>query len=83
MVFMKRGQGRRGGGWDHDVHRELTVAGLQGIPMPVDEMPDWYRMFDYLTDGNLMTDTAAELSLASGIRRKRPDGRAVHSMEQA
>jgi hypothetical protein len=41
-------------------------------------MQDWYRMFDYLTDGDLMTDTAAELSLASGIRRKRPDGWAVH-----
>jgi hypothetical protein len=24
-------------------------------------MPDWYRMFDYLTGGDLMTDTAAEL----------------------
>ncbi len=46
--------------------------------MPVDAMQDWYRMFDYLTDGDLMTDTAAELSLASGIRRKRPDGWAVH-----
>jgi hypothetical protein len=65
-----------GVGWD--VHRELTVAGLQGIPVPVDAMTDWYRMFDYLTDGNLMTDTAAELALASGIRRKRPDGWAVH-----
>jgi ribonuclease HI len=65
-----------GGGWD--VHRELTVAGLQGIPVPEDAMQDWYRMFDYLTDGDLMTDTAAELSLASGIRRKRPDGWAVH-----
>jgi hypothetical protein len=41
-------------------------------------MQDWYRMFDYLTDSDLMTDTAAELSLASGIRRKRPDGLAVH-----
>ena len=61
-----------GGGWD--VHRELTVAGLKGIPVPVDAMTDWYRMFDYLTDGDLMTNTAAELSLASGIRRKRPDG---------
>ncbi len=65
-----------GGGWD--VHRELTVAGLQGIPVPVDAMQDWYRMFDYLTDGDPMTDTAAELSLASSIRRKRPDGWAVH-----
>jgi ribonuclease HI len=65
-----------GEGWD--VHRELTVAGLQGIPVPVDAMTDWYRMFDYLTDGDLMTDTAVELSLASGIRRKRPDGWAVH-----
>jgi ribonuclease HI len=65
-----------GGGWD--VHRELTVAGLQGIPVPADAMQDWYRMFDYLTDGDLMTDTAAELSLASGIRRTRPDGWAVH-----
>ena len=65
-----------GGGWD--VHRELTVAGLQGIPVPADAMTDWYRMFDDLTDADLMTDTAADLSLASGIRRKRPDGWAVH-----
>jgi hypothetical protein len=35
-------------------------------------------MFDYLTDGDLMTDTVAELSFASVIRRKRPDGWAVH-----
>ena len=41
-----------GGGWD--VHRELTVAGLQGIPVPVDAMQDWYRMFDYLTGGDLI-----------------------------
>ncbi len=64
-----------GGGWD--VHRELTVAGLQGIHVLVDAMQDWYRMFD-LTDGDLMTNTAAELSLASGIRKKRQDGWAVH-----
>ncbi len=51
------------------------MAGLQGIPVPVDAMQDWYRMFDNLTDNDLMTDTAAELSLASGIRRNgRTDG---------
>ena len=65
-----------GGGWA--VHRELTVAGLQGIPMPQDAMTDWYRMCDEMTEQDLMTDTAADLSLASGIRRKRPDGWAVH-----
>ena len=65
-----------GGGWA--VHRELTVAGLQGIPVPQDVMTDWYCMCDELTEHDLMTDTAADLSLASGIRRKRPDGWAVH-----
>ncbi len=48
-----------GEGWD--VHGELTVAGLQGNPVPANIMPDWYRLFDYLTGGDLMTDTAAEL----------------------
>jgi hypothetical protein len=65
-----------GGGWT--VHRELTVAGLQGIPVPQEAMTDWYRMCDEMTEHDLMTDTAADLSLASGIRRKRPDGWAVH-----
>ena len=31
-----------------------------------------------MTDTDLMTATAADLSLASDIRRKRPDGWAVH-----
>ena len=65
-----------GGGWA--VHRELTVAGLQGIPVPQDAMTDWYRMCDEITDDDLITDMAADLSLASSIRRKRPDGWAVH-----
>ena len=65
-----------GGGWD--VHRELTVAGLQGIPVPQVAMGDWHRMCDELVEQDLMTDTEADLPLASGIRRKRPDGWAVH-----
>ncbi len=59
----------RAAGGGSDVHRELTVAGLQGIPVPVDAMQDWYRMFDYLTDGDLMTDTAVELSVFGGNGR--------------
>ena len=65
-----------GGGWD--IHRELTVAGLQGIPVPQAAMGDWYRMCDELAEQDLMTDTEADLPLASSIRRKRPDGWAVH-----
>ncbi len=53
-----------GGGWD--VHRELTVAGLQGILVPQAAMGDWYRMCDELVEQNLMTDTEADLNLASG-----------------
>ena len=65
-----------GGGWD--VHRELTVAGLHGIPVPQAAMGDWYRMCDELVEQDIMTDTGADLNLSSGIRRKRPDGWAVH-----
>jgi hypothetical protein len=56
MVFdMVRDAGR---GWA--VHRELTVAGLQGIPVPEDAMTDWYRMCDELTAHHLMTDAEAD-----------------------
>ena len=65
-----------GGGWD--VHRELTVAGLHGIPVPQAAMGDWYRMCDELVEQDIMTDMEADLNLSSGIRRKRPDGWAVH-----
>jgi hypothetical protein len=65
-----------GGSWA--VYRELTAAGLQGIPVPADAMADWYRMCDELTDQDLATETEADLALASGIRKKRPDGWAVH-----
>ena len=65
-----------GGGWD--VHRELTVADMLGIPVPEGAMADWYRMCDTLTDQDLTTETSADLALASGIRRKRPDAIAVH-----
>lgn len=74
MVFdVIRDAGR---GWA--VHRELTVAGLQGLPVPQDAMADWGRMCDELTEQDLETATEAERALASGIRRKRPDGWAVH-----
>ncbi len=53
-------------------------SGRQGIPVPQAEMGDWYRMCDELVEQDLMTDMEADLPLASGIRRKRPDGWAVH-----
>ena len=74
MVFDAVRDARRG--WV--VHRELTVVGLQGLPAPQDAMADWNRMCDELTEQDLETGTEAQLALASGIRRKRPDGWAVH-----
>jgi ribonuclease HI len=65
-----------GQGWR--VYRELTLAGLQGLPVPEHSMTDWYHMCDELTDGDLETATEAERALASSIRRKRPDGWAIH-----
>ena len=41
-------------------------------------MDDWARMCDALMDCDLETAAEVELALASGIRRKRPDGWAVH-----
>ncbi len=32
-------------------------------------MQDWYLMFDYLTDGDLMTDTAADSELSGSCLR--------------
>jgi hypothetical protein len=52
------------------------------IPVLVDAMPDWYHMFDYLADGDLMTDAAAELSISSCIRRKQLDVWAVHCSQR-
>lgn len=66
----------RGQGWK--VYRELTLVGLQGLPVPEDAMQDWYRMCDELNDEDLETATEAERALTSGIRRKRPDAWAVH-----
>jgi hypothetical protein len=60
------------------VYRELTLFGLMGLPVPEAAMAAWYRMCDELTDGDLETEMEAERELASGIRRKRPDGWAVH-----
>ena len=67
-----------GQGWM--VYRELTLAGLQGLPVPAAAIADWSRMCDEITDSDLPVETAtdAERALASGIRRKRPDGWAVH-----
>ena len=67
---------KAGNGWA--VYRELTLVGLMGLPVPEAAMAAWYRMCDELTDGDLETATEAERELASGIRRKRPDGWAVH-----
>ncbi len=64
---------------EHDIG-PLRVAGLQGIPVPQVAMGDWHRMCDELVEQDLMTDTAADLPLASGIRRKRPDGWAGRRM---
>ncbi len=60
------------------VHRELTVACLQGIPVSQDAMQDWYSMCDDLRGHDLTTNTAVDLSLVSVIQRKLPDGWAVH-----
>ena len=54
-----------GQGWR--VYRELTLAGLQGLPVPEHSMIDWYHKCDELTDGNLETATEAERALASSI----------------
>ena len=45
----------RGQGWK--VYRELTLVGLQGLPVPEDAMQDWYRMCDELNDEDLETAT--------------------------
>jgi hypothetical protein len=58
-----------GGGWD--VHRELTVAGLHGIPVPQAAMGDWYRMCDELVEQDIMTDTGADLNLSSEAQSQR------------
>jgi hypothetical protein len=60
------------------VHRELTLTGLQGLPVPAAAIVDWSRMCHDLMDCDLETATEAERALASGIRRKRSDGWAVH-----
>jgi hypothetical protein len=60
-----------GQGWT--VHRELTVVGLQGLPVPQDAVADWGRMCDELSEEDLETETETELALASGILRKRLD----------
>ena len=67
---------KAGQGWT--VYRELTLTGLQGLPVPAAAMDDWARMCDALMDCDLETATEAERALASGIRRKRPDGWAMH-----
>jgi hypothetical protein len=64
------------GRWD--VHRELTVSGLRGIPVPEDAMADWRRMCDEPTDRDIAPETDADPALDSGIRRKRPEGWALH-----
>jgi hypothetical protein len=68
----------RDAGWS--VHRELTVAGLRGIPVPEDATADWHRMCDELTDPgrDMAPEMDADTALASCIRWKRPDGWVVH-----
>ncbi len=60
------------------VYRDLTLAGLQGLPVPAAAIAEWSRMCDEITDSDLETATDAERALASGIRRKHTNGRAVH-----
>jgi hypothetical protein len=64
------------GGWS--VHQELTVAGLRGIPVPEEATAAWHRMCDDLTERDMAPEMDADPALASCIRRKRPDGWAVH-----
>ena len=59
------------------LYRELTVDGLRGIPIPADSIDVWQRMCDELVEDDLVLPDA-EVSLTSGIRRKRPDAWAVH-----
>ena len=59
------------------LHRELTVDGLRGIPVPIDSMDVWQRMCDELGEEDLVLPVA-DVALTSGIRRKRPDAWAVH-----
>ena len=58
-------------GWR--VYRELTLTGLQGLPVPEHSLTDWHHMCDELTDGNLETANEAERALTSSIRQKRTD----------
>jgi hypothetical protein len=54
MFFDWVREARIGGGWD--VHRELNVAGLHGIPVLEDAMEDWHRMCNKLTDRDMVPE---------------------------
>ena len=54
------------------------MAGLRGIPVPEEATAAWHRMCDDLTERDMAPEMDADPALASCIRRKRPDGWAVH-----
>jgi hypothetical protein len=62
-------------GWSF--HREATVVGLSGIPVPIDAIDTWQRMCDDLAEEDLVL-VGEDAALSSSIRRKRPDAWAIH-----
>jgi ribonuclease HI len=62
-----------------NIHREITVDGLRGLPAPIDRLDDWQRCMDCLIDNDLELHAEAEdPSQQGGLRRKRPDAVAIH-----
>ena len=61
-------------GWTMAI--EQTVAGLQGLPQPADQIEEWQRAWDEVTDMHLEgEEEQAEADAAT--QRKRPDAWAV------
>ena len=58
------------------VVRELTVAGLLGLPTPVNRRDEWCRVWDEMTEEDL--DFTGDPVHLAGLLRKRPDAMAVH-----
>ncbi len=73
----ERGMGREG---DGAVHRELTVAGLHGIPVREDAMADWHRMCDDLTDGDMAPEIDADPAMGVGMMGLRYPGESARRM---
>jgi hypothetical protein len=66
MVFSAIAAG--GQGWM--VYRKLTLAGLEGLPVPAAAIAEWSRMCDEITDSDLETATDAERALALETPRR-------------